>query len=614
MTRFYRFSLLLFASLLCTCGRAQDTIYYQGFEDTDAGTLPYTTDVAPYGSGGLPTWNTVDRIKGIENASQGDRFWAARDVENALSATPVARLTFDAGDICKLTSARFVFDYNVVGYDGGDDFGYELYLDGFLHETTILVDGRNGGGRSTNGWVSDTVAIPGSAQTAKLVIFFDQNGDDVAGLDNLQLLASGTNGSCRSVCGIRLGQPTVYCREFTALDDELRINIPYTGAESGATAYLSGGTIAGDDPGVVTDGIIEVTGAREGRQYVLEVTGGDCDLELPLAFPADQCAPSNLVINEVLADPGEDTNRDGKVSPADEFVEIYNTGNVTENLSGYTLQDASNSGARFTFPQGSQLPPGERFLIYAGVGSTAPGDCNYGVASGFLGLNDDTPEAVTLRKPDGKIVAQASFDDAPDGESLVLIPDGNLQGGYHPHTTKDGSTSSACSYARAAPVDLLTFTAQPVKDGVQLDWSTANEVDNERFVVEHSKTGLHFMPVGTLPAGPGSYTFLHPYAVAGFNYYRLRQFDFDGTQTLYGPVAAEITSGAIGVYPNPTSGILNLTGEIGAGETISVFGPGGHLLHTGYGPRLDVSHLPAGSYYLRLLRSDEIYSLRFMKE
>ncbi len=109
---------------------------------------------------------------------------------------------------------RFVFAYNVVGYDGGDDFGYELYLDGFLHERVVLIDGRNGGGVSTDGWVTDTVRIPGTAQTARLEVYFDQNGDDVAGLDNLQLLASGTDGSCNAVCGVKLRKPRLDCSAF----------------------------------------------------------------------------------------------------------------------------------------------------------------------------------------------------------------------------------------------------------------------------------------------------------------------------------------------------------------------------------------------------------------
>lgn len=612
-TFYYRFTLLLFTGFLCTCVRAQQTVLHQGFEAADEGSHIFSTSTPPYGNGGLPTWNAVTRIKGIESASEGSFFWACRDARNALSDSTSTTLTFDAGDICALTSARFVFDYRVVGYDGGDDFGYELYLDGFLASRVLVLEGLNGGGRSTPGWVSDTVSVPGRARTARLVFFFDQNGDDVAGIDNLRLIATGSDGSCDQICGIRLKDPTVNCVDFTDFADGLTLSLPYSGAETGAVVSMEGASIAGDDPATVADGRIEISGMVEGNDYLLKIDGGDCNITMPLAYPADQCAPSFVVINEVLAAPGEDVNGDGKIDPSDEFVEIYNNGTDPVDLSGHTLHDASNSGARYTFPAGATLEAASRFTVFAGDGNFDT-DCAYGIANGFLGLNDNTPESVTLRNGSGRIVARAAFDDAPAGESLVLYPDGNLAGGYYRHTAVSKLTSSPCVQDAAMPVDLLYFIAEPHGAAVKLSWATSRETDNERFVVERSRDGVSFREIGARIAGSGTYVLVDEAPHPGQNLYLLRQIDFDGATMTYGPVEVTLEAGPIKLYPNPTTGRLIVSGDTGAFESISVCGSDGRELLRTDERDFDVAHLPAGSYYLRLRGMSGTQSLRFIKE
>ena len=599
--------------LVPTCGPAQIE-FVQDFEGEEGG-LNYTTNVTPYGTGGLPSWNVVTRSRGI-TAYSGTHFWAVRDADNALSNTPENRLTFDAGTICTLTRARFVFAYQVLGYDGGDDFGYELYLDGLLHERVVVVDGKNGGGVSTDGWQTDTVSIPGTAQTARITFFFDQNGDDVAGLDYVQLLATGTTGNCAPVCGLRLETPSYDCDVLTADPDPLTLRLPYAGAEVGVRVSTTVGTVGGDDPATVQDGVLTVRGLREGQPLQLVARGGDCDLTLDLQPPADQCAASPLVINELLPDPEEDTNQDGVVSAADEFVEIYNTGDVAVDVAGYALFDASNSGARFVFPQGTSLDARERFVVFGGGKPEAMNmSCAFGTARGFLGLNSTRAETVTLRDPAGRVVAQASYEVAPQGESLVLHPAGNLAGGYRTHTSVEaGTTSSPCASAAALPVELLDFTATPLDRAVRLDWSTAAERDNAGFTVERSKAGTDYTPVGYLPAGDGTYVLVDYTPFPGLNYYRLRQRDLDGTETLYGPVTVRLDSGTLELYPNPTQGRLYLTGPVGTDDRYTVYRSDGQAVHAGSGQEINVAHLPAGSYYLRLRWGSGLRAFRFMKK
>jgi len=91
------------------------------------------------------------------------------------------------------------------------------------------------------------------------------------------------------------------------------------------------------------------------------------------------------------------------------------------------------------------------------------------------------------------------------------------------------------------PVELIRFDAKCENDVVRLTWTTGSESNNSHFNVERSADGFTFETMGEVPGAgtsqvPVDYLFLdeRPLALA---YYRLRQVDFDGTETL-GPLRA----------------------------------------------------------------------------
>lgn len=84
------------------------------------------------------------------------------------------------------------------------------------------------------------------------------------------------------------------------------------------------------------------------------------------------------------------------------------------------------------------------------------------------------------------------------------------------------------------PVDWLSFDVRPVDGTVQLNWTTATEVNNDFFTVLRSGNGIDFEPLYQLPGAGNSnqlqhYTFTDVAPMDGINYYRIRQTDFDGT-------------------------------------------------------------------------------------
>jgi len=110
------------------------------------------------------------------------------------------------------------------------------------------------------------------------------------------------------------------------------------------------------------------------------------------------------------------------------------------------------------------------------------------------------------------------------------------------------------------PVKLLSFTAEIEQNHVQLEWSTASELNNDYFNVEHSFDGINFTSVQKILGAGNSantlhYTTNHYTSFKGKSYYRLKQTDYDGKISYSDMVSVEFNDNLIfDIYPNPFSG------------------------------------------------------------
>ncbi|MCO5249739.1 MAG: T9SS type A sorting domain-containing protein, partial [Chitinophagales bacterium] len=117
------------------------------------------------------------------------------------------------------------------------------------------------------------------------------------------------------------------------------------------------------------------------------------------------------------------------------------------------------------------------------------------------------------------------------------------------------------------PVELTTFTAEPVNEGVLVSWATASEHNNDRFEVLRSTDGVNFSVVGIVSGNgstntPHQYNFLDTDVSTGIYYYQLNQIDYDATETKSRIVSVEIKGEQvlnIGLfYPNPTQNLSSV--------------------------------------------------------
>lgn len=173
------------------------------------------------------------------------------------------------------------------------------------------------------------------------------------------------------------------------------------------------------------------------------------------------------------------------------------------------------------------------------------------------------------------------------------------------------------SSAQPLPVTLRAFTGQRQTPAtVRLRWQTASEVSSRGFAVQRQApaTGafetLAFVPSRGGAQLPASYELLDAAAPAATTYYRLQQLDMDGTAT-YSPVVAVAGSGQdapLTAWPVPAQHTLWVRYAGADAEMLlrlrDATGRPVRQLRFRQQTQLDVSHLPAGIYYLQVYASD----------
>ena len=161
-------------------------------------------------------------------------------------------------------------------------------------------------------------------------------------------------------------------------------------------------------------------------------------------------------------------------------------------------------------------------------------------------------------------------------------------------------------FAAVLSVELLDFTGKNTEGGNLLTWTTANEVNNKGFQVERLNGNGDWSILGFVKGnGKGStYQFLDAIPLST-SYYRLRQIDNDGKETLSKVIVLQSKGNdKLKVYPNPVSNILTIESPLwglGAAD-YQIINLLGQAVLTGKttAQRIDVSALPQGSYVLKV--------------
>jgi len=230
-------------------------------------------------------------------------------------------------------------------------------------------------------------------------------------------------------------------------------------------------------------------------------------------------AVAGLVINEFLADPpgsaatdlSGDANGDGKRhSDEDEFVEIVNAGETALDVSGYVIRDSAQ--ARFTFPSGTVIPPGEATVIFGGGNPTGPfgkAAANGLVFKAATGLSlNNAGDTITLQNASGVTIASHSYgSEGGQDQSLSRNPD--ITGNFTKHKDIPDSGGKAFSPGRRTGganfsdplISSITPTTVIVGDGeFTLQVDGANFKNGAKIIIGSSQLSATFISSARLTA------------------------------------------------------------------------------------------------------------------
>ncbi len=254
---------------------------------------------------------------------------------------------------------------------------------------------------------------------------------------------------------------------------------------------------------------------------------------------------------------------------------------------------------------------------------------------GTIGGGDDF--VLCQFSSDGTTLEFSSFLGGFQDEYVLSIDEGSIKGVGATHSpasafpmpisadaTNDDSwiAFSFSSNVDPFPVELTHFTAKPVGQTVQLDWSTASELNNKGFEIEHSSDGRTFKQIGWVKgngntAATSTYEFVDNQPNRGINYYRLKQLDFDDVSEYSKVVSVLFNSKEleINIRPNPATDVLvievpeNWNDSFSASLTDMT---GNRILTTMNETELEISSLPRGVYILRFESKGNIISKKLI--
>ena len=178
----------------------------------------------------------------------------------------------------------------------------------------------------------------------------------------------------------------------------------------------------------------------------------------------------------------------------------------------------------------------------------------------------------------------------------------------------------------------MSFTGETQNDGNFLKWVTATETQSHYFAVESSVDGTNFQVIATQDAAGESntaitYEYLDRDAVAGTTYYRITQYDFDGSSTQTDVLAltrGEVTFGIGSIQPIPANNVLTVKADFATATKaeVIVYTLDGKVVSTtqvdvtegANSINLDVANIASGMYFITVSNGVETATDKFVKQ
>lgn len=327
-----------------------------------------------------------------------------------------------------------------------------------------------------------------------------------------------------------------------------------------------------------------------------------------------------------------DVTLDG-VTKTIRFIMIHAKANTSPTLTSYNRRKA---GADELYNQLNTNYANDNIIILGDynddLDSTITDGINPRISSWVTFVNDNTNFAkVTLPLSLSGKKSTVSYNDVIDHvmisnelNSAYMTATASILTDVASLVTSYGSTTSdhypvftryRFSAQGPLPVNLTYFSARKKEKTVDLDWSTAIEVNSKEFVVERSANGRDFTAIGRV-ASVGNTVNQHTYTLtdvkplAGSNFYRLRMVDVDGQSTVSriikvvfdrqvvvsfapNPARTTLTINVVEADEAVTIQLLDVQGKV-IGQRVSAAGSRQPVM-------FNVAGLPRGLYVLKMI-------------
>ena len=177
------------------------------------------------------------------------------------------------------------------------------------------------------------------------------------------------------------------------------------------------------------------------------------------------------------------------------------------------------------------------------------------------------------------------------------------------------------------PVELVYVKASINSNFTNLYWQTASEKDNSHFAIERSQNGESFSKIGEVKCNGNSSVILNyehtdatPYK--GINYYRLRQVDFDGTESVSKTVSVNFDGrgqNKMKVYPTLVKDAVSVELSDESKAEISVRDLTGRVILTQNtegvsNTTLNLGNLSSGLYIMSVRSNETLETVKIYKQ
>lgn len=157
------------------------------------------------------------------------------------------------------------------------------------------------------------------------------------------------------------------------------------------------------------------------------------------------------------------------------------------------------------------------------------------------------------------------------------------------------------------PVEMMDFRVSILQRKILLEWIVFQDGLIDGFDIEHSMDGINWNKLDFIPFQDNStstltYKYLHSHPKEGFNYYRLKQLEKDGSFSFSGWESIFLENkNPIAIYPNPGYDFFIIKSEK-LNHELRLFDSNGRLIFENgnviSGERVDVSELGSGVYFI----------------